>query len=473
MDISRDQLDSLVAQPREALNVELKSWIDPAQPAGQAKIVKAALALRNRNGGFLVVGFDDRTATPAQGAPPNARAIFRPDDIQKLVSQYASEPFEVAVEFAGRNGLEHPVIAVPPGVTVPVAIKSDLKDMYGTTLLRVGDIMFRTLRANGTFSSSAAMPRDWKDIVDICFENREADIGRFVRRQLSGVNPEILASLGAALGVVAPEPERSLRKRTFSLLEFGYARYGKVVAERGISAGPEERALTWGTWEVGLVIDPTDAEGVPSREFYSRLIGANPQYTAWPIWGDTRAVPEPFGRATVREGGWESLLISVESAFPLDMLGFARLDPRGLFYELRALDDDELSRARGAHPRTALDPGFAVLKVTESLLVGLRYAKAIRSDQAASLGFAFRWKGLKGRTIASWSGQVAVIPGIYRSSDDEDMSFIAMSSDTAETAIAPFVQKAVKALFAKFDGYAMGLGVIEHLVRMVIERRIT
>ncbi|MCA1363408.1 hypothetical protein I6F14_23690 [Bradyrhizobium sp. IC3069] len=40
------------------------------QPAGIAKIVKAAFALRNRNGGFLVVGFDDKTLLPdAANAP--------------------------------------------------------------------------------------------------------------------------------------------------------------------------------------------------------------------------------------------------------------------------------------------------------------------------------------------------------------------------------------------------------------------
>ena len=60
MILDDDQIRALVARPGEALNVEIKRWIDPSQPSGVAKIVKAAFALRNRNGGFLVIGIDDK-----------------------------------------------------------------------------------------------------------------------------------------------------------------------------------------------------------------------------------------------------------------------------------------------------------------------------------------------------------------------------------------------------------------------------
>lgn len=472
MDINDAQIKGLVAQPREALTVELKSWIDPATPSAQAKIVKAALALRNRNGGFLVVGFDDKTYLPAPGAPTNARSTFRADEIQQLVSRYASQPFEITLEFADRDGQEYPVIAVPSGVTVPVAIKGDLKD-GNKVLLKFGEVPFRTLHSNGTFSTAAARPEDWSDIVEICFENREADVGRFIRRQLGGLDPEVLASLGSALSVHRPSPPEALQHRALALLDFAHARYEILVTERRIHAGPEELARTWGTWEVGLVIEPPVADGVTTREFYTNLVGSNPQYTSWPIWGNTLGFPDPYGRATVREGAWESLFISIGSHLPWDVLTFARLDPRGSCYELRALDDDAFARSRGAEVHAIFDPGLVVFRVTEALLVGLRYAKAFRDAAAATtLGFAFRWKGLKGRTIGGWSSQVLVVPGIYRTAEDEDTSFVAVPADTAEAAVAPFVQKAVRSLFAKFDGYAMGLNVIEHLVRAVIERRV-
>jgi len=46
-------IDGLVANPSEGLNVELKRWLDPTQPAGMEKIVKGVIALRNSNNFFM------------------------------------------------------------------------------------------------------------------------------------------------------------------------------------------------------------------------------------------------------------------------------------------------------------------------------------------------------------------------------------------------------------------------------------
>ena len=75
-----DQIRALVARPGESLNVEIKRWLDPADPVAAAKIVKAVFALRNRNGGFLVIGFDDKTLEPDMtNAPPDVRGAFHQD----------------------------------------------------------------------------------------------------------------------------------------------------------------------------------------------------------------------------------------------------------------------------------------------------------------------------------------------------------------------------------------------------------
>jgi hypothetical protein len=54
----------------------------------------------------------------------------------------------------------------------PVAAKADLVD--GTRkLVNLGDVYFRTLASNGTPSTAPARPQDWRDVVEICFDNRE------------------------------------------------------------------------------------------------------------------------------------------------------------------------------------------------------------------------------------------------------------------------------------------------------------
>ena len=127
--VDQTRIDDLVTRPTESLNVEIKRWINPDEPEGAAKIARAALAIRNRNGGFLIIGFDDETLQPDAGNEPgDVRAAFHIDKIQGIVSRYASELFEIAVGFGERDGVEHPVVVVPDGVRVPVAAKADLMD---------------------------------------------------------------------------------------------------------------------------------------------------------------------------------------------------------------------------------------------------------------------------------------------------------------------------------------------------------
>src|SRR5690554_2681147 len=99
-------------------------------------------------------------------------------------------------------GVEYPVIVVPPGVQVPVVAKRDLVDTNRKTLIRTGSVYFRTLAANGILSTSVARPEDWPDIMQICFDNREADIGRFLRRQLSVADRGALTTALQELGFV-------------------------------------------------------------------------------------------------------------------------------------------------------------------------------------------------------------------------------------------------------------------------------
>jgi hypothetical protein len=116
-----DQIQRLVNQPTERLNVELKSWIDPSSRKGQFMIGKACLALRNQNGGFLLIGFDDNGSPLPLENGLDVRAAFHIDNIQKIVSQFASKPFSVEVHFRQRDGVDYPVVQVESGVKTPVA----------------------------------------------------------------------------------------------------------------------------------------------------------------------------------------------------------------------------------------------------------------------------------------------------------------------------------------------------------------
>jgi len=307
MNIDQKRINDLVAHPSESLNVEIKRWLDLKTPEDIAKIVKATLAIRNRNGGLFLIGFDDESLLPDfDNKRSDVRAAFHLDTVQGLISRYASEPFEIGVSFGLRDDVEFPVIVVPEGVTVPVTAKRDLKDSAGTCLIREGDIYFRTLQSNGTPSMAKVRSGDWRDIMEICFENKEADIGRFLRRHLAGQNIEkFVAALSDLHGAAVPLPP-SLRDRAEALLQDGKQRAQAAIAARDLK--PDEAAALKGlAWSVALVIDPAKPAAVPDRNFLNTVAGANPQYTGWPVWLDSSRFQDQDALPKVYRNGVASL----------------------------------------------------------------------------------------------------------------------------------------------------------------------
>src|ERR1700681_872768 len=72
MDINQDRIQALVGNSAETLNIELKNWVDPTTAEGQSKIVRAVLALRNRDGGELI----DQANLMALARPVDAHKPF-------------------------------------------------------------------------------------------------------------------------------------------------------------------------------------------------------------------------------------------------------------------------------------------------------------------------------------------------------------------------------------------------------------
>ena len=242
---------------------------------------------------------------------------------------------------------------VPEGVRVPVAAKADLLDANGGTLVRVGDVYFRTLGSNGTVSTSVARSSDWRDIVEICFENRDADIGRFLRRHIGDRDVSTLL-----------QPQPTLRDRAEALLDNGERRYQEALRRRKLGA-EQIKEFDTGAWGVALVVDPARPTAVADKQFLSSFAAANPNYSGWPVWQDPRGFTDPNSRPTVIEKGWESLLEFRGAFIHAD---FMRMDPKGEFYLHRLLPDDFSDQVQRG---TALDAILVVQWAAEAIAVGL------------------------------------------------------------------------------------------------------
>lgn len=465
MALNDEQIRNLVQQPAEALQVELKTWLDPRTDEGIAKLVKAMFAIRNRNGGFLVIGFDNATLAPDRYVFDQAvETLFHIDMIQGLVSRYTNPSFEVAVAFESRDGQVHPVIVVPEGVRVPAIVRRDLIGSGGKRLLVEGDVYFRTFNSNGSASSARILPVDYADLLEVCFENREADIGRFLRRHLGGM--ETASALFSALGTRSELNQ--LRTRAFALIEKG-SEANETALNTGATDDERAHIKNLMTMRVGLVLDPSSPDALPTQEFLNKVASSNPNFTGWPVWLDSRSFSKREDRPVVINGLWQALIVDLGDGWSKHV-EFLRYDPRGEFYLQRVMQDDLTDKVS---PGTALDVILMIYRVAEVLAVGTNIARNIGWSDESQAGFAFRWTGLKDRTLRPWVNAFRSVgrSGAQSHSDTVD-SYLEVPLETPYSALAPYVAKAVAPLFAVFDGYAPNSELVETSVRKLIERKL-
>lgn len=460
MAVSDERIQQILANPRESLNVELEDWLDPSQPHGAAKIVKSAFALRNRDGGELLIGFDDETLRPnTASAPNNVRAIFHLDIIQGLLSRYASEPFAIEVLFADIDGIDFPVIVVPKGVVSPVVMKRHLIDGK-ETLLKEDDVYFRTLRTNGTPSSAKIKAGDWPDLLRICFDNREADIGRFLRRHLGN---DVAARLFGMTDISTTSPP-TLQERAKAIQTDGESKLAEALQRRNNPAAIEA-SKNLGSWSVALVIDPPLDARDSDQAFLNTLNSSNPDYTGWPIWLDSSGFSERSCRPIKREGAWQALIDSLSTTQHLD---FQRMSASGEFYLWRILQDDLTPKVR---PRSAFDPTLAIYRVIEALLVGLSFARALGAAENGSLGFLFKWSGLADRVIESWADRNVHFSDGRQAYDDVVETFVQLPTDSAPSSVGLYAKQATDKLLGAFDGLALRRERYDELVERMLARR--
>lgn len=457
MDNSINDLRDLFADPRESLGVELKQWIDPTSPEGNAKIAKACIALRNNNGGRLVIGFKDDASPDVGNAPTDVQGTFHADVIQAIVSRYSAEQFAVEVQFVEMGGQVYPVISVPPGVRTPVAAKATLFGADGKVLIRDHAVYVRSLRSNNTVSSTEARRGDWDSLTRICFDNREADIGGFVRRHLAALDLDALAQLIPALAGSANRT--TMQERVAEELDRGRSRFEAAIQ------GREPNLPNLGFSESLIIIEGEFPRQSGIKSFRRNLLNRTPRHTGWPPWDDRQN--EPY----VLDQGWEALLnLDVQGPFGSPHLDFWRMEPQGVFYYIYALRDD---LERGPVPGTQLDFLLQISRIAEVISTGLSFGRSLGCDETTtSLVFGFRWSGLIGRLLTSWVEPMRRLRTHAPSNQDEIMTVVTVPLETPPDGIPPHVENAVRDLFALFGGMEIDSRVIEDIVMRLLRQRV-
>ncbi len=102
---ARSRLEGLLADPHEALDVEIKGWLDLAVPEGKADLAQALLALANHGGGYVVIGFTEGEDGAGEAPDrPSSLATYDQDSVNGIVKAFAEPAFHCQV-----HNVRHPV----------------------------------------------------------------------------------------------------------------------------------------------------------------------------------------------------------------------------------------------------------------------------------------------------------------------------------------------------------------------------
>ncbi len=433
-----EELSNLLRAPSEALAVEFKSWLDLSVEANRSKVARALIALRNNNGGMLVIGFDDKTLKPAKhGRPADLAAAYHPDEVQRIVKDYATVPFEVKLELAEREGKTFPVLCVGAGVVTP-ALTRRTGDK-----LRQNAVYVRSVQNNVVESTEPRTPEDWDRLFRICFDNREADIARFFQRNLSGIAREIrrLPEAGSPLTALFDEAAG----------HFAAALDNRQKSEAILPSAP----IGW--HQVGAVL-LGEPKPVKLAALLDQLFPRQPRLSGWPIWIDSRPL-HPANRPHTDRGGWDALVaLERPDLFATPLVDFWRLEPQRLYHQ--RIHEDDLRTTLGKDRGTVLDYVIAIKRTTEALVVAHAFARtlAVEPDRA-SLLIRFRWTRLRDRRFLSWSNPGRDLWTATTAFQDEASAEFEVPLATARASLVPFVVRAVEPLFEAFGSdLAVSLG---------------
>jgi hypothetical protein len=466
--MTQEQLESLISNPVETLDTEYKPWIDPDVPTGLSALVRGCLALRNYGGGCLVVGFRDKAdGLRARPLPEySIRDKFSGDKIYRLIGRYSLSPFETTVHFVLKDGIEFPVIEVAGGIRTPAVTKQSIESDDGETLLKKDAVYTRTLESNNTPSSSIASKDDWERIMRVCMENRETDIGSFVRRHLTA---EHIVQLQGLFSV--PEEIFGGGPLSLAVLDSNAKRFESVEVRAKL---PKH-----GTFEVAVQFSiPSDKfEEGPSERFLNLLAAVNPNYwNGWPLWFIATTMgsevrPRPIGDC------WEAELILLdEKKWISSSIDFWTASSLGRFYHRRAFWEDRLAPPGVARfptePMKFLDAALQLCFVAEALVVAQAFARAMGCQETENLDFSFQWRDIRGRALGSIVQPSRLFIDQRRSTDNEVSGGCFLPRDASISAIFQYVQQATKPLFQRFDGLELPYNWIQQTVDGFLLRRI-
>lgn len=449
MTVSRERLADLLVDPRENLDCEIKNWLDlRGSNDDKATFAKAALALANHGGGFVVLGLleIDAGIVEAEGRPATLDG-YTQDLINGIVQNYCDPPFHCSVHLvANPAGAVFPIVVVPGGHRVPVRARR--AGPNGNTVQN--NAIY--IRKPGPRSEAPQSAQDWDDLLARCLRNRRDEMFDQIRDLITGAVPQVA------------QPQEPARIDEW--IRSGRERWSGLIQPLPQGVGPR---LPHGRYCIAYEIDGERRQIAPAR-FPEVLRASVVRHTGWPpFWYPTRAGIEPYPI----DGAVECWLARDPQTLPEHQdaahSDFWRIHPDGLAFLLRGYQEDGMEAQRPGRdpvrPATVFDISLPVWRVGEVLLHARSLAASL-FEGPTTIRFVVTYEGLAGRSLVSISNRRDVREGRVARQDAITLS-THIDAEAIDPNLPEIVHPLLSPLYALFDFFELPMRlVVDELARM-------
>lgn len=375
-------LEPLITEPREDLSVEHKAWLDLTENQHRALLAKAAIALVNHGGGFIVLGMADEPAgLVSRPRPPNIPEITQ-DAVNSAIRRYATPEFHAELYAVPHptTGVVHPVISLPSTLAEPAMAKRDCPGVLMQSRCYI--------RKPGPRTEEPQTPEEWRGLLKRCLIAGRTDMLEAIRAIVSG-------------RVDARDIPEDALETLKAFCQRGYARWQELTANEANDAPPR---FPNGFYEMGfMLVGATPAPNLGTLQERLR-IARQVKLTGWTPFLEM-GTPEwaPYAYEDVVEA-WVGQTVAGRTARTAPHSDYWRASPAGLLYTIRGYSEDGLQRNP---PGQLFDITLPVWRIGEGVLFAARLADTYADVELIAI--RCRYTGLNGRVLTSVTGNRDVL----------------------------------------------------------------
>lgn len=429
------ELIPLLTEPREDLGAEYKDWLDLEENGHRAVLAKAAIALANHGGGFIVLGMAEENGIFVSKPLPRELAYPTQDAVNAAVRRFAAPEFHCEAYSIPHpeTGTPHIIVAVPGGMTEPVMSRRDCPGVIVQNRYYI--------RKPGPRSEEPINQEEWRTLLNRCQRAAREDM------------------LEAITGRVEPgQPAPDAWELLQTFCECGRERWEALVADE-----PADSPSRFPHGQYELSFKLIGGEAAPTLiELRDRMVRAGGiRHTGWaPFLQMTTPEWAPYIHNDLLEAWVGRPARANWRERDSSLCDFWRASRDGNLVTMRGYSED----GHRTGPGRAIDVTLPVWRVGEGMLFAARLADTFEEISAIAVRCFFT--GLRDRTLMSLSGGRAMFDDRVSRTDSIVLT-AQLTPEQVRDNLAEALTTLLSPLYERFDFFQLPPALVgEELARM-------